>query len=307
MRVSLLGGGTDLPEWYENHTGRVLGSTIDKYVYVILSKRFDKKIVVGYSKQETVDSVDEINHDLVREAAKYAGMRDGFEVKTLSDVPSGGSGLGSSSAILVGLLKAFCEYQNISISNLEIAKETFRIEREVLGKSVGKQDHWFAALGGRNIFFFDNIDVRQMEPHTLSEDGLYLFFTGITRKANDILLKQSMNINEKLYTELAELPLRYINPGNNLPYLLKWNWEIKKQLADNITNSTIEQMCQKAKEGGAEACKILGAGGGGFLLVSLPYLPETSQIWKLKRTMQDYRELPFKFVNHGTRIIFNND
>jgi D-glycero-alpha-D-manno-heptose-7-phosphate kinase len=186
LRISLFGGGTDQPEWYNNHLGFVVGSTIDKYVYVIVSKRFDKKIVVGYSKQETVDSIDEIQHELVRESAKLTGMTNGFEVKTMSDVPSEGSGLGSSSAILVGLLKAFYEYKNNPIENWQIAKKAFYIERTILNKPVGKQDHYYAAVGGGNTFEFDkNAVIRN--PCELSEENLYLFYTGITRKASNIL------------------------------------------------------------------------------------------------------------------------
>jgi D-glycero-alpha-D-manno-heptose-7-phosphate kinase len=304
LRVSLLGGGTDLPEWFYKEPGYVVGSSIDKYVYIILTKRFDKKIYIGYSKQEIVDSVDEIQHDLVREAAKFAGMTNGFEVKTMSDIPSGGSGLGSSSAILVGLLKAFYEYQNRDIENLTIAGAAHYIEREVLGRSVGTQDHYLTALGGINKikFTFNSVVKTSLD---ISDINLYMFYTGITRNANDILSEQCKTINEYtelIYRDMANLALNF-NNEQDLSRSIKLNWEFKKKLHPNITNPEIEKMCNLAEAGGAWAWKILGAGGGGFLLVYCPH----QNIDNLRIVMKDYRELPFKFTKYGTRIIFNNE
>ena len=305
LRVSLLGGGTDLPEWYENELGCVVGSTIDKYIYVIVTKRFDNKICIGYSKQETVDSIDEIQHDLVRETARMAGMTKGFEVKTFAEIPSGGSGLGSSSAILVGLLKAFYEYQKVFRNNMQIAYDAFTIERNVLGRPVGKQDHYFAAVGGKNVFEFNGDSVVRF-PTTISENNLHIFYTGITRNSSDILSRQQSNINEYTefyYKELASMARNYSIHPDTLSVSLKLNWEYKKKLSDNISNPEIEKMCVLADQGGATAYKILGAGGGGFLLIYC----ENDKLNLLRTTLKDYRELPFRFVDHGVRIVFNNE
>jgi D-glycero-alpha-D-manno-heptose-7-phosphate kinase len=308
LRVSLLGGGTDQPEWYSQHDGYVIGSTIDKYVYVIVSKRFDDKIVVGYSKQEEVNNVTEIQHDLVREAAILSGMTKGFEVKTLSDIPSGGSGLGSSSAILVGLLNAFGVYKNVNLTNIELATRAYYIERHVLERSVGQQDHYFAAVGGQKLFKF-SIPITEMKPVNITTDNLYLFYTGITRSAFTLLSEQMKNVNKNTevdYQSLATMARSLTNFTNYhkfLPMYLNEAWEIKKRLSPNATNPDIDDMCSKADSGGAEGYKILGAGGGGFLLVYCRH----ENIDMLRRTMKDYRELPFRFVDYGSRIVFNND
>lgn len=311
LRVSLLGGGTDQPEWFMKHDGAVVGGTIDKYIYVILSKRFDDKIVVGYSKQEEVSNVTEIQHDLVREAAKLAGMGVGWEVKTMSDIPSGGSGLGSSSAILVGLLKAFYEYNGeTTIPNRVIANQAYLIERGILKRPVGKQDHYYPALGGKRFIEFvgDSVYSTKLE---FPDRNLHMYYTGITRKSTPILQEQVDNIstdNEPLYRTLAKCANSFALGDSSykeysLPLYLSESWYIKQKLATSISNPEIEEMCALASKGGASAYKVLGAGGGGFLLVYC----KNENLDKFRDVMQGYKELPFKFVDHGTRIVFNND
>lgn len=302
LRISLLGGGTDLPEWTKEHQGCVLGSTIDKYIYIILSRRFDKKIVIGYSKQEIVDKIDNIQHELVKIAAAYCNMGTGWEVKTLADVPSEGSGLGSSSALLVGLIKIFNEFQseNIQLSQQQLAGAAYYLEREVLEKPVGVQDHLFAAIGGQGRFkLLDGSFI--FDPIEIPQENLYLFYTGITRKSSDILSRQAENVDENLYERLSNLALNYL--PEDLPDLLNENWRIKKKLAEGISNLAIEKMIDLAEQGGAIACKILGAGGGGFLLTYVT----PDKIKTVRESLKNYQELPFKFVNHGARIVFNNE
>ena len=305
LRTSLLGGGTDLPEWFLRSRGFVVGSTINKYIYVILTKRFDNKIYVGYSKQEIVTSVNKIEHDLVREAAKMAGMKDGFEVKTTADIPSEGSGLGSSSALIVGLLRAFYEYRNISKESYKIAEEAFTIERTILKRPVGKQDHFFAAIGGRMRFEFDGNRVIGT-PIELLDDNLYLFHTGVSRSSTPILEDQRTNINEYtevIYKGMSDLARGFIYGKETLPQYIKANWELKKQLSTKIVTPEIETMCKLAVAGGSNAYKILGAGGGGFLLVHA----ENGKIDSVRQSLKDYKEIPFTFVDHGCRVIFNNE
>jgi len=300
LRVSIIGGGTDLPEWFIKNTGCVVGSSIDKYVYVIVNKRFDDKIYVGYTKQEIVDSVDEIQHDLIREAAKAAGLTKGFEVKTMSDVPSAGSGLGSSSAYLVGLLNAFYHYKNKPKENKLLAYEAFVIERYYLNRSVGMQDHLLCGLGGQNRITFTD-DLPTWEEIELRKDNLFMHYTGITRNANDILKQQVLSVEEKYsyYAELSDKAIQF--EQSNLETILKAGWEIKKALSPDISNEAIEQMIGVASGGGATAWKILGAGGGGFLL---SYVPKENQE-RFSLAMRDYKEMPFAFTNYGTRIIYN--
>jgi D-glycero-alpha-D-manno-heptose-7-phosphate kinase len=300
LRVSIIGGGTDLPEWFEHNEGCVVGSSIDKYIYVIVNNRFDDKISVGYSKQETVDSVEEIQHDLVREAAKATGMTKGFEVKTMADVPSQGSGLGSSSAVLVGLLNAFYHYQNNPKEHSHLAYQAFYIERYVLGRNAGMQDHMFSSFGGQLRLSFSN-DLPYHEPVKLSDDNLFLHYTGITRNANDILKEQASSIEgkEELYKKLTKLAKEFNQ--EHICDVLGNGWAIKKQLADGISNTEIENMISIAESSGAMAYKILGAGGGGFLL---SYVPKDLQDLFLDK-MKDYKQLPFRFTNYGTRIIYN--
>lgn len=301
LRVSLLGGGTDLPEWYEDHIGYVVGGTIDKFIYVIVKPRFDNKIAVGYTKQELVDSVDEIQHDLVREAAKLTKMTNGFEIKTMADIPSEGSGLGSSSALLVGLLNAFYYYQNKPQENYRLAYDAFYIERYTLGRSVGLQDHNFCAIGGKKKFSFGN--AYAIENVEIPEENLFLHYTGITRNANTILsdMASSMKEKEDVYLEIAHLARDY-NP-KTLGTDLARAWELKKKFSKKVTNYDLDEMTKYAHKYGAAGCKILGAGGGGFLL---SYVPKDAQETFIDSMEHDgFKELPFKFTNYGTRIIYN--
>ena len=266
----------------------------------MLKHRFDDKIYVGYHKQEIVDSVDQIKHDLVREAAKVAGMATGFEVKTMADVPSKGSGLGSSSAYLVGLLNAFYHYQNRPKDNEYLGYQAFYIEKYSLGRSVGMQDHLLSAFGGQNKIYFSK-HLPTITPIKLSSDNLLLHFTGITRNANTILKDMAKIIKEKeyYYQQLYELARDFTE--ENLETSLAVAWELKKELSKKITNPQIEKMAENARMYGANACKILGAGGGGFLL---SYVPKKYQDEFLEH-MSEYKELKFNFTNYGTRIIYN--
>jgi D-glycero-alpha-D-manno-heptose-7-phosphate kinase len=303
LRMSWFGGGTDLPYYYEKYGGRIVGTAIDKFTYVLVTKRYDDKIYVGYTKQEIVDKIEEIQHDLVRETAKLTGMTNGFEVKTFADIPSEGSGLGSSSSITVGLLNAFYTYLGKQVPQTDLAKEAAEIEIKMLGKPIGIQDQYLCALGGDRI-----LDIKN-NGHVLSvkaglqeqEKFLHMFYTGITRKADTILQDQNKRIEEHLedYHELKKLTF---DNGTSFSERLKKDWEIKKKLSPLICTPDIDLMCKKADQGKAESYKILGAGGGGFLLVYCQ--PENYKY--LQESMKDYKELKFKFESFGTRIIFNH-
>jgi D-glycero-alpha-D-manno-heptose-7-phosphate kinase len=304
LRVSFFGGGTDIPKYYNYYGGKILGTAIDKYTYAFVAPRYDDKIYVGYTKQEVVNSVDEIEHSLVRECAIMTGMKKAFEVKTLADIPSEGSGLGSSSSITVSLLNAFYAYQGKQVSLDRLAEEACRIEIDILNKPIGKQDQYLCALGGtKRILFTDNgiNDTISYKSVDLSEEEkyLHLFYTGITRKSDPILSNQitNMDYNVDKYEKLKYL----VDSKDSFHARLLDSWNIKKELSTMISNPEIEEMIETAKHGGAWAWKILGAGGGGFLLT----YSNPKDYDDLKLSMKNYRELPFKFESHGSKIIFN--
>jgi len=304
LRISYFGGSTDIFSYYRKFGGKILGSAIDKFTYAFVHPRYDNKICVGYTKQETVDSIEEIQHDLVREAARLTGMKNGFEVKTLADIPSEGSGLGSSSSITISLLNAFYTYLGKQVGLEKLAEDACRIEIDILKKPIGKQDQYLCALGGTRKITFTNsgrydtiineeIDLSDQERH------LHLFYTGITRKADTILNNQIENMPDKypMYEKLKKI----VDSHEPFDKRLLDSWNIKKELSPLISNPEIETMINIASNSGALAWKILGAGGGGFLLVYV--YPSDYQDFKL--AMEDYKELPFRFEPFGSRIIFN--
>lgn len=315
LRISLAGGGTDLANYYKTSEGFVLSTAIDKFIHVAIKERFDDLIYVDYSKKEIVNSIEEIQHDLVREAAKITGMKNGFEVMMLADIPSEGSGLGSSSSLTVGLLHAFYQYKGKLVTSEQLAKEACEIEIDILKRPIGKQDQYIAAYGGLKAFRFckdDKVEVADIEiesdPKRRLGSNLLLFFTNSTRNASSILEEQSKNINNKIkfHHKIKELAYDSLDGLNTLDINrigenLKINWEMKKKLASNVSNRDIDKMYSLAMEGGALGAKISGAGGGGFLLV---YCERDKQD-NLRRALKGYRELPFLLEKFGSKIIFD--
>lgn len=316
LRISICGGGTDLKDYYGMREGFVVSTTIDKYAYVIIKRRFDDLIYVNYTKKEIVKDINEIQHELVCEAAKKAGLHNGFEVTMLSDIPSKGSGLGSSSSFTVGLLNAFYQYTGIQVTSERLAQESCEIEIDICGKPIGKQDQYISAYGGlKSIAFKKNDDVVVKSVNASTEiirklmSNLLLFYTNITRQSSEILSEQKANIKDKLaYHDkikfLGYQALEIIESGriDDIGHLLAANWEMKKKLASNITNKTIDRMYELGIEAGAIGGKVAGAGGGGFLLM---YCQKAHQD-QLQSAMKDYREIPFGYEPHGSRIIFNH-
>lgn len=315
LRISLCGGGTDLKNYYEMREGFVVSTAIDKYVYVIIKKRFDDLIYVNYTKKEIVEDISEVQHELVREAAKKAGLRNGFEVTMLSDIPSKGCGLGSSSSFTVGLLNVFYQYKGIQVTSEQLAQEACEIEIDISGKPIGKQDQYIAAYGGIKSILFkkdDSVVVTSVDASTevvrKLMSNLFLFYTNINRQSSEILTEQKANINDTLsyhdkIKSLGYKALESIESGNidHIGSLLAANWELKKQLASTISNKTIDRMYALGIDGGASGGKVAGAGGGGFLLL---YCQRAFQD-QLQLAMKDYREMPFGYEPHGSRIIFN--
>jgi len=320
LRISLAGGGTDLPEYYRRHGGAVLSTAIDKYVYVIINERYDDRIYVDYSRKEIVDSVAEIEHDLVREAARITGMTNGFEVMMMADIPSEGSGLGSSSSITVGLLNAFYQYRGVQVGAEQLAREACHIEIDILGRPIGRQDQYIAAYGGLRLFEFsateEDSDIVQertlpVDPAEVRRLGsnLLLFFTSIVRKSSPILAEQREKIEENVerhraIRDLVDVVRDAVVVGDHdrVGEALHENWSLKKELAAGVSNPDIDRMYERALNGGAIGGKISGAGGGGFLLC---YCRRDRQD-ELRRAMSEYREMPFMFEQFGSRVIFQH-
>lgn len=316
LRISFFGGGTDFKDYYRlNKGGAVLSTAIDKCIYVIIKKRFDDKIYINYSRKEIIDSVDEIRHDLVREAMRKTGIDKGVEITTLADVPSEGTGLGSSGSVTVGLLNTFYLYQVQSQPAAILARQACEIEINILKRPIGKQDQYSAAFGNLNLIKFNPGDIVTLQQLSIDEEvkreleaNLMLIYTGITRRSSDILSEQKKNIKDKISVlndirDMVEEGKEYLIKGklDDFGKLLHQGWELKKILAQGISNPLIEEIYQAARKAGALGGKISGAGGGGFLLLYCPCQQQN----RIRKTLKNLRELPFRFEEEGTKAIFN--
>ena len=315
LRIGLLGGGTDLPDYYREHGGRVLNCAIDKYVYVIVKQRFDDDIYVNYSKKEIVSRVEDLEHELVREAMRMTGVANGVEITTLADIPSAGSGLGSSSAVTVGLLHALFAYQGRQVSAEELAERACTIEIERCGKPIGKQDQYIAALGGiRDIRFgpgdevvAEELGLSAAERRALQQQ-IMLFYTGVTRSADSILAEQNANIEVTrpqldLLRDLAGFAVERLRSGDvdAIGPAMRESWEAKRKLASGVSNDQIDAAVTRALDAGASGAKLTGAGGGGFLLVICPMERQRA----VRESLADMRELPVKLDRLGSRVVLN--
>jgi D-glycero-alpha-D-manno-heptose-7-phosphate kinase len=316
LRIGLLGGGTDLPDYYREHGGRVLNCAIDKYIYVIVKQRFDDEIYVNYSKKEIVSHVEDLEHELVREAMWMTGVTSGVEITTLADIPSsGGSGLGSSSAVTVGLLHALFAYRGRQVTAEELADRACAIEIDRCGKPIGKQDQYIAAYGGiRDIRFGpgDQVTAEELElPPAIRRDvqrHIMLFYTGVTRSANSILAEQTANIKTSrdqldLLCDLAGQAADRLRSGDveAVGEAMRKGWEAKRQLATGISNVQVDNAVDRALGAGATGAKVTGAGGGGFLLVMCPMERQRA----VRDSLADMQELPVKLDPLGSRIVLN--
>lgn len=315
LRISFAGGGTDLPSYYTSGGGAVVSAALDKSVFVIVTARHDSAIYVNYSKKEIVESVDQIQHELVREAMAVTGVREGVEITLLSDIPSEGSGLGSSSSFTVGLLNALHAYRGEQVSARRLAEEACLIEIERCGRPIGKQDQYIAAYGGVHAFEFHPNGCVKAEPLRLGareiqrlQNSLHLFYSNRTRQAASILEEQNSRAHENRadlddIKGLAQAARKAIVDGD-LPALgavLDENWKLKKRLSARISNDVIDQMYRTCKDASAYGAKLCGAGGGGFLLVC--GAPETHGA--LRDAMAAYRCLPVHIDTAGSRVIFH--
>jgi D-glycero-alpha-D-manno-heptose-7-phosphate kinase len=317
LRISFAGGGTDLAAHYKRQPGAVTSTAINKYIYVTINKKFDKRIRVSYSKTENVEHVDELHHGLVREAMKLTGLDSGVEITTIADIPSRGTGLGSSSSLTVGLLNALYAYQGMLKSRESLAAEACKIEISILGEPIGKQDQYIASYGGIQHIQFNPDESVYVDPVICTpktklalEKHLLLFYTGITRKARSILTKQIKNtkkkeenlirmqtLSEKVRDSLCENKIKEVGLA------LNQGWLYKKELASGISNPIIDGYYKKALKAGALGGKILGAGGGGFLLIFC----DPKHHKKVRQALKELPMVPIKLEPQGSKIIYIED
>jgi len=316
FRVSFFGGGTDYPQWFKEHKGAVLATTIDKYCYITcryLPPFFDHKSRIIYSKMEHVKTTDEIDHPAVREVLKFLKIKEGVEIHHDGDLPAR-TGLGSSSAFTVGLLNALYALKGIMTTKERLAQEAIFVEQEKCKENVGCQDQTLAAFGGLNYIEFGGsrhlcVTKVTISPETFKslEDHLMMFFTGFSRKASDIAFHQIQNIPQKKQelNEMYKMTMEAVEILNgkkilNFGKLLHESWKLKRGLSDKITNPHIDELYQTARGAGAVGGKLLGAGGGGFVLLFAH--PERQT--KIRQALKNALEIPFKLESLGTQIIF---
>jgi D-glycero-alpha-D-manno-heptose-7-phosphate kinase len=315
LRISFFGGGTDFREFFLAEGGCVLSSAIDRYIFVIIKRRFDDRIRVGYTKTELVDHVDEIQHDLVRECLRKTGIQKRVEIATMADIPSTGSGMGSSSTVTVGLLNAMYQFLGEPRDADSLARQACEIELDRLKKPIGMQDQFIAAYGGQRFIQFGRDGRIELESLELEEPqrlrfsrNLMLFYTNISRKAESVLSEQvnNMNGNAQVLREMKTLAhtarqLLEARCFDEFGLLLHQGWQLKKQLASRISNGAIDEIYDIARRAGALGGKLVGAGGGGFLLL---YCPSERQD-DVRAALWNLRELPFNLEQFGTKVIFN--
>lgn len=313
LRISFLGGGTDFEEFYSKQEGAVLSTAINLSVYIIVKERYDNKIYINYSRKEIVDNIDQLEHELAREAMRLSGITSGVEITTLADVTSEGSGLGSSSSFTVGMLHALYGYKGELPTSEKLAGEACNIEIDILNHPIGRQDQYIAAYGNmRFITFNGRIDVEKVElPRELKQRlnrNLMLFYTGKTRRSATILESQRNNIKAR-WAELTEMKkLAYeardcLLRGalDDFGEILHRGWEYKKKLTDKVSNGDIDEMYARARQAGAIGGKICGAGGGGFLL--LYCRPEKQE--EVRNSLGYLNEYTFSLEEDGSKVIFN--
>jgi D-glycero-alpha-D-manno-heptose-7-phosphate kinase len=315
LRISFFGGGTDFRNYYRLEEGCVLTSAIDKYIFVLVKERFDGKIRLGYTRTELVDRVEDIQHELIREALRLTHVSGKLEIDSIGDIPSTGSGLGSSSTVTVGVLNALHQFHNSPASHEDLAQQACEIEISRLGKPIGKQDQYIAAYGGLRFIRFrtddtvivESIELEPGETRRLNQQ-LMLFYTNTARSSESVLHEQNTNINRHI-SVLRELKgmafegRKLLDKGDfdGFGRLLHEGWQYKKKLASKISNSHIDEVYDAARKAGALGGKITGAGGGGFMLL---YCPREKQ-YQVRDALRQFQELPFHLENDGSKVIFN--
>ncbi len=314
VRISFFGGGTDIAEFYSKSYGAVLSTAIKKYVYVAINKKFDKKIRVSYSETETVDSLDQIKHKIIKECLKSRGVDSGIEVVTIADIPGHGTGLGSSSALTVGLLNGLNFYTKRFQTLMDVAEDACDVEIKVLNKPIGKQDQYITAIGGFRYIKFHSDGKVTTEPAGISADtmkelqeNLVSFYVSGAREGDEILKDQKNNIKNRVsileeMRDQAETGLNYLRRGDLASFgrLLDRAWALKSQLSSKISTPDIRKYYETGMKAGALGGKLSGAGGSGFLTF---YCEKTRQK-ALREKFGGLKEMKIRLESEGSRIIY---
>ena len=315
--MSFVGGGSDLPSFYRNHEGAVVSTAVDKYIYVTVNTKFDERIRISYSKTENVERIGEIEHPIVREGLKHLNVTGGIEVTSIADVPSSGTGLGSSSSFAVGFTNAMQAYLGRTSSARQLAETACHLEIDVLGEPIGKQDQYAAAFGGLNLIRFyrdETVEVRKLickrETYENLEQSCLVFYTGKTRSASNILRTQSEAVQRddskisalKSMVFLANEMARQIenNSISGLGEILDENWKLKRALASGVTTEQIDEWYERGIRAGASGGKLLGAGSGGFLM----FFAHSKSHSKIISALPELKPVRFGFERTGSAIIF---
>jgi len=314
FRISFAGGGTDLAAFWRNDPGAVTSVAIDKYMYITLNQRFDSTIRVSYSRTEIAAGVDQIEHPIVREALRLTGMTEGLEITSIADLPAG-TGMGSSSSFTVGLLNALHAYAGRHAPAEQLAREACRIEIDILGEPIGKQDQYAAAYGGLNHIQFNPDETVFVDPVISAREtreqlgeNLLLLYTGVKRSASAILAKQKEDTKDKLdvlrrMRDISKEMADVLQSGRRLAEfgkLMHEAWLLKRTVTSGITNPDVDRWYEAARQAGALGGKLLGAGGGGFMLLFV----EPQNRGRVRERLAELRELPFRLEPQGSKIIY---
>ena len=318
LRMSFVGGGSDMPAYYRENGGAVLSTSLNKYVYLTINKKFDNDLRLSYSNTEIVSDSSQIKHPIFRNTLELLKFKGGLEITSISDIPSQGSGLGSSSSFTVALLHALSTYKGEHISKQELGRLTSHIEIDLCKDTIGKQDQYAAAFGGFNFIEFNKEDSVVINPIVCKplkikkiEDSILVFYTGRTRKASTLLLEQSKNMkkanNRELMSEMVALAykMRDLLEKNDIELfgeILDRNWVLKRQMAVGVSDPQIDGWYHKGLAAGAEGGKIMGAGNGGFLMFFAPKEKHDA----ITSALTELQRIPFSFSNTGSEIIYSN-
>lgn len=326
LRISFVGGGTDLPDFYRRRPGRVISTAIDKFVYVVVNRTpMIDKITARYAITESVEKLEDLKHTRIKAALTHHGIGKGIEISSFANMPAK-TGLGSSSSFSVALIKALNAFQGKKIDAREAAEAASHLEINLVGEPIGKQDQYAASFGGFNVIQFnpdESVDVAPVlidyKKKLLLQDGLLLFYTSITRAASSVLTEQKANIDSKFQTlsEMADSVPEFaervaLGDIRGLGAMLHQGWLKKKSLASNVSNSTIDDLYNAGIDAGAWGGKILGAGGGGCVLFICPQdkkdaIRESVKKVALEKKLDEFREIPIGFVQSGTEVLYNGD
>ena len=325
LRISFVGGGTDLPDFYKLHPGKVISATIDKYVYVVINPApLLQEISARYSSVENVKHVKELKNNRIREAMLLFGIEDYMEIGIFSHLKVG-TGLGASSSFTVALLKGFSSYIGKRFDKKELAEQACKIEIDLIKEPIGKQDQYAASFGGFNVFQFNPDDTVDIDPILLDfkkrmdlENRMLVFFIGITRQTSSVLTEQKTKTKSQIETlksmvDLVDIFKKKLIKGDfeTLGKLLHENWLSKKKLASKISNQVIDKLYQTGTKNGAWGGKVLGAGGGGCILFLAPLqkkdkIREAMKKQAKKLKLSDFQEVPVKFVHSGVEVVSNS-